>query len=217
MPETLQTFADIFAAYGYWVLFFGVMLENAGIPLPGETALLAAAFLASEAGGRTLHLPTIIAVTALGAIIGDNIGYWVGREFARKRINAGKRFLFLTPSRVLRAELYFAKYGALTVFFGRFVALLRIVAGPAAGVAGMAWWRFFIANAAGALVWATTIALVGYYAGGAWDAMHRWLGRGAWGLAGVVVAVFLTWHFVPYFIRAKPQPETNPEPPQSIT
>src|SRR5438034_1929694 len=139
MPESLQWFADLYAAHGYWVLFFGIMLENAGIPLPGETALLAAAFLASPEAGSRLHLWSVIIVASLGAILGDNLGYWVGRHWARKRINRGQRFLFLTPSRVLRAELYFVKYGAMTVFFGRFVALLRIVAGPAAGVAGLTW------------------------------------------------------------------------------
>jgi membrane protein DedA with SNARE-associated domain len=203
MPESLQWFADIYAVHGYWVLFFGIMLENAGIPLPGETALLAAAFLASPEMGSKFHLWSVIGVAALGAIIGDNIGYWVGREWARKRIENGKRFLFLTPNRVLRAERYFAKYGALTVFFGRFVALLRIVAGPAAGVAGMAWWRFFIANAAGAIVWATAISLIGYYAGGAWDALHNWLGNAAWIIAALVVFAVLFWHFVPHFFRAK--------------
>ena len=111
---------------------------------------------------------------------------------------------------MLRAERYFEKYGAMTVFFGRFVALLRIVAGPAAGVAGMTWWRFFIA--AGAIVWALAISLIGYYAGGAWDALHRWLGNAAWVIAGVVVLVVLGWHFVPYFFKAK-EPEATPAVP----
>ena len=209
-----QSLAQIEPMHGYLVLFFGVMLENAGIPLPGETTLLAAAFLSSPDSGGRLHLWTVIVVAALGAVIGDNIGYWVGREWARKRINAGKRFLFLTPSRVLRAERYFEKYGAMTVFFGRFIALLRIVAGPAAGVAGMAWWRFFIANAAGAIVWATAIGLVGYYACGAWEALHRWLGNAAWGLAGLVLLGVLLWHFVPYFLKDKEPIEAKPMPPE---
>ena len=217
MPESLQWFADLYATHGYWVLFVGIMLENAGIPLPGETALLAAAFLSSPESGGHLHLWTVMIVAASGAIVGDNLGYWVGRHWARERINRGKRFLFLTPSRVQRAERYFDKYGALTVFFGRFVALLRIVAGPAAGVAGMPWGRFFIANAAGAIVWAAAISLIGYYAGGAWEALHRWLGNAAWAIAGVVVFVVVAWHFVPYFLKsnelepiAPTQPPTTP-------
>jgi membrane protein DedA with SNARE-associated domain len=216
MPDTLQTFADIYAAYGYWVLFLGIMLENAGIPLPGETALLAAAFLAHPESGAHLHLWAVIAVAAAGAVVGDNLGYWVGREWARARIEQGRRFLFLTPGRVLRAEAYFAKYGAATIFFGRFIALLRIVAGPAAGVAGMSWPRFFLANAAGAVVWATAIGLLGYYAGFTWDALHRWLGRGAWALAGVVVLAVVAWHFVPYLINGKAKPGPSPVPPESV-
>jgi membrane protein DedA with SNARE-associated domain len=215
MPDTLQWFADIYAVHGYWVLFFGIMLENAGIPLPGETALLAAAVLSSPEAGSRLHLWSVILTAALGAIIGDNLGYWVGREFARKRIEQGKRFLFLTPKRVQRAERYFAKYGAMTVFFGRFVALLRIVAGPAAGVAGMAWWRFLIANAAGAIVWATAIGAIGYFAGGAWEALHRWIGNGAWILAAVVVLAILIGHFLPYFFKDKQPPDAEQNPSTS--
>src|SRR6185312_16197960 len=79
MPESLQWFADVYAVHGYWVLFLGIMLENAGIPLPGETALLAAAFLASPHAGGRLDLATVIVVAALAAIIGDNIGYAIGR------------------------------------------------------------------------------------------------------------------------------------------
>src|SRR5262249_48097103 len=146
--------------------------------------LLIAGHLASESGGRQLHLPYVLLVSFLAAVIGDNVGYWLGRLLARRRLARGQRFLFLTPQRFVRVEGYFERYGAATVFFGRFVALLRIAAGPSAGAAGMAWWRFLIANAAGALVWATTITLLGYYAGAGWETMHRWLGRFAWVVAG---------------------------------
>jgi membrane-associated protein len=214
MSDSLQTFADIYAVHGYWVLFVGVMLENAGIPLPGETALLAAAVLSHHGLDGRLHLWTVIAVATLAAVIGDNLGYWVGREWARARIARGKRFLFLTPGRVALAERYFAKYGAATVFFGRFIALLRIVAGPAAGVAGMAWWRFFLANAAGAVVWATTISLLGYFLGGAWESLHHWLGRGAWVLAGVVLLVAVVWHFAPNIFRRPAREQAQPTVPK---
>lgn len=212
MPDVVHAFTEFAATHGYWVLFVGVMLENAGIPLPGETALLMAGYLSSPAGGSHLNIWAVILVTFAGAVVGDNLGYWAGRELARRRLAHGKSFLFLTPARLVHAEAYFAKYGALTVFFGRFVALLRIVAGPAAGVAGMAWWRFFIANAAGAAVWATTIGLLGYAAGPAWESLQAWLGRGAWVAAGAVVLGVLLWHLVPWR-RRKPAttgPETAP-------
>ena len=189
--EFLKSCAE---TYGYPVLFAGVLLENAGIPLPGETALLIAGYLSCEAGGYRLHLWAVIVVACLGAICGDNLGFWLGRKLARPRLAAGKRFMFLTPARFLKAEQYFAKYGAATVFFGRWVALLRIAAGPAAGAAGMPWGRFLVANAAGAAVWATGIGLIGHFAGHAWQAIQTWLGRGAWFLAGAVLLAFVAWH-----------------------
>jgi membrane-associated protein len=178
----------------YVALFFGIMLENAGIPLPGETALLVAGYLSSEAGGYRLHLWAVVVVACLGAVVGDNLGFWLGRTLARPRLAAGKRFMFLTPARFQQAERYFAKYGAATVFFGRWVALLRIAAGPAAGAVGMPWPRFLLANAAGAAVWATGIGIIGHFAGHAWQAIQTWLGRGAWVLAGAVVLGFVVWH-----------------------
>jgi membrane protein DedA with SNARE-associated domain len=201
--NTLRELAEVSPWHGYLILFAGVMLENTGIPLPGETALLAAAFLASAAGGAHLNIWFVVLAAFTGAVIGDNLGYWIGRELARPRLAGGKRFLFLTPERMRMAEGYFARYGALTVFFGRFVALLRIAAGPAAGVAGMEWWRFFLANATGAAVWASAIGLIGYAAGPAWQQVHRWLGWSAWVLVGAVVLGALVWHVVPYLRRAR--------------
>jgi membrane-associated protein len=208
MSDVLQFLSGLSATHAYLLLFAGVMLENAGIPLPGETALLAAAYLSSAAGGAHLHIWLVIVSAFAGAILGDNLGYWAGRTFARKRLTAGKRFLFLTPERFAKVETYFEKYGALTVFFGRFVALLRIAAGPAAGAAGMPWWRFLLANAAGAALWAAVIGGLGYAAGPAWEELHRWLGRGAWVIAGLVVLSVIAWHAVPYLRR-----RLSPSPP----
>ncbi|HEX3149791.1 MAG TPA: DedA family protein [Gemmataceae bacterium] len=196
MSETVQQLLGDGSALAYVALFFGIMLENAGIPLPGETALLIAGYLSCESGKHVLHLWLVIPIAFLGAVIGDNLGFLLGRKLARPRLAAGKRFLFLTPERFLKAEVYFAKYGAATVFFGRWVALLRIAAGPAAGAAGMPWPRFLVANAAGAALWATAIGIIGYLAGPAWEALQRWLGRGAWALAGAVVLAFVAWKVI---------------------
>lgn len=193
MPDVLQRFLDAYAAIGYWALFFGVMLENAGLPVPGETALLVAGYLASPHGGSQLSVWAVMAVAVAAAVIGDNVGFWLGRVFARRRLARGKRFLFLTPERFRKAEVYFHRYGAATVFFGRFVALLRIAAGPAAGAAGMPWPRFLAANAAGAAVWVAVITALGYYFGHAWEALKLWLGRGTWAVVGAVVIGFVVW------------------------
>ncbi len=189
MDSTLQFFADHFATYGYPFLFFCVMLENAGIPVPGETAVLAAGVLASPAGGERLHLLGIIPTTFVAAVLGDNLGFWLGRRVARPRLQRRERFLFLTPKALKLAESYFDRYGTWTIFFARFITGLRVVGALAAGTAGMPWPRFLVANAAGAVAWAVTIAMVGYFFGHSWHLLHAWLGRGGLILLGAVVVV----------------------------
>jgi membrane-associated protein len=213
MADRLQEILSNGSFLAYVALFFGIMLENAGIPLPGETALLIAGYLSGPAGGDRLHLWAVIVVSFLAAVCGDNLGYLLGRKLARPRLAAGKRFWFLTPERFRQAEGYFAKYGMATVFFGRWVALLRIAAGPAAGACGLPWWRFFVANAAGAAIWATGVTLVGYFAGPAWEALQRWLGRGAWAALGIVVLGFVTWKVIRGARRRPPAP---PEPEKGV-
>ena len=146
MERVFESLIDWYATYGYPVLFFGVFLENAGLPVPGETAVLAASFLASRAGGEQFDLPLVMAVTCVAAILGDNMGYWLGRELARPRLVQGRRFLFLTPERLRGAESRFHRHGAWVIFMARFITGLRVVAAPAAGVLNMPWPRFFLAN-----------------------------------------------------------------------
>jgi membrane-associated protein len=209
MPDVQDLLANLTAVHGYCVLFAGVMLENAGIPLPGETALLAAGFLSSSAGEYRLHLWAVVTVAFTAAVVGDNLGFWVGRTWARPRLTCGRRFLFLTPDRFQAVEEYFKRYGSLTVFFGRFIALLRIAAGPSAGAAGMPWGHFLLANAAGAIIWAIAIGTLGYAAGPAWKAMQHWLGWGAWAAAGLVIFAFIVWR-VKQHLRRRPQSRTIP-------
>ena len=196
MATIFQTFADWYATHGYLVLFLGVLLENAGVPVPGETAVLVAAFLASPAGGAHFQLGLVIAVTTVAAILGDNLGFWLGR-LARPRLRRGRGFLLLTPQRLQQAEGYFARYGALTVFAARFIAGLRILAGPAAGAAGMSWPRFVLANALGAVTWAVAIGLLGYFFGRSWELIHHWLRWGSWVVLGVVVLALAIRRFWP--------------------
>ena len=194
--------------HGYWILGLVVLLENAGVPVPGETALLAAGYLTSPDGGQHLHIWAVVAVAFCAAIAGDNLGFWLGRRVARKRLDAGRRFLFLTPERMKIAERYFAKYGALTVFIARFITGLRVIAAPAAGASGMRWGRFLPANAAGALVWAVAMAFIGHFAGHAWEAMQHRLGQAAWVVLAVVAVGFVTWRVSTYLRRG-----SVPEPP----
>jgi membrane protein DedA with SNARE-associated domain len=192
MPDV----AELVEAHGYWVLGLVVLLENAGVPVPGETALLAAGYLTSPGGGGRLHLWAVVLVAAVAAAAGDNLGFYLGRRVARPRLAAGKRFLFLTPERMRTAEGYFHRYGTPTVFFARFVTGLRVVAGPAAGASGMRWGRFLVANAAGAVCWAVAIAVAGRAGGHAWEAVRHHLGAGAWVVLGVAGAAYLAWRVV---------------------
>src|SRR5262245_468927 len=154
MADAFQAFVDQYAEYGYPVLFAGVLLENAGLPVPGETAVLIAGFLCSPAGGARFHILPVITLTVIAAVIGDNIGFWLGQRFARPRLQTGRGFLFLTPKTLQMAENYFVRYGSWTVFFARFITGLRVVGALAAGTSGMAWPRFLLANASGAVAWA---------------------------------------------------------------
>ena len=167
--------------YGLILLFAIVALESFGVPLPGETALIAAAVLAEQGHFR---IETVIAVAALAAILGDNAGYWVGRTGGRKLIERAPLFHRYAPRILPPSERFFARHGAKTVFIGRFVALLRVTAAWLAGISHMPWWRFLAWNAAGGIVWAVGVGVVAYYFGrAAADAIAHY---GA--LGGIVIA-----------------------------
>jgi membrane protein DedA with SNARE-associated domain len=169
------------AVYGLVLVVIGV--ESMGIPLPGEVALVSAALLAA-AGALT---PEGVAISAsLGAVIGDSVGYVIGRRGGRALLERlGKRFpRHLGPAQLTRAEATFHKHGIWAVFFGRFVALLRILAGPLAGSLRMPYWKFFAANASGGIVWATGTTLVIYFLG---KVAEQWLSSFSWVLLAVAV------------------------------
>jgi membrane protein DedA with SNARE-associated domain len=148
--------------YGLIFLFGIVCLESAGAWLPGETALIAAAIYASNGH---LTITGVIAVAAVGAIIGDNIGYWLGREGGRRLLY---RYAFLRrfAERVMPpAERFFARHGGKAVFFARFFGGLRVTGAWMAGITRMTWWRFLFWNAAGGIVWAVGVGLIAFYGG----------------------------------------------------
>ena len=156
--------------YGLVLLFLLVGVEAAGIPLPGETALVAAAVLAHDHWG----IEWVIVVAAAGAIVGDNTGYWIGRVGGRKLIERFKFTRRYAERALPPSERFFARHGGKTIFLARFIALLRITAAWLAGVTRMSWWRFFLWNAAGGIVWATGVGLLAYWAGqAAADAVQR--------------------------------------------
>ena len=171
----------------YLVVGAVIGLESLGIPLPGEIALVSAALLASR---HTLDINPVGvgAAATIGAIIGDTIGYSIGRRFGMSLFERlGNRFpKHFGPGHVALAKRLFARWGVWAVFFGRFIALLRILAGPLAGALKMPYRHFLAANASGGLIWAGGTTAVVYYAG---LAAERWLSRFSW--IALVVAVLV--------------------------
>ena len=171
MPEWI---VDLFARYGYSVVFAGVFLENSGLPVPGETMLLAGAALAHY--GR-LSLPRVIVTATIAAILGDNLGFFIGRRAGRALIERHGWRVALTRPRLDQFNRFFARHGAKTVFIARFITGLRVFCAVLAGASPLRWPTFLFYNATGAVVWSTTIALVGYALGESWDRLERLVGR----------------------------------------
>jgi len=160
---SLATLQNALNSFGYAAVTLFIMIESSGIPFPGETMLLLASFYAAVS--HQLQIPLVIACAAFGAIIGDNIGYLIGRTGGRAFVLRFGKYVFIKPEHLARAEVYFAKHGDKTVFFGRFIAVLRAWAAFLAGVNHMHWRTFLIYNAAGGIVWATIFGTLGYVAG----------------------------------------------------
>ncbi len=137
-----NTLIDFIVSYGYWAVFIIVMLESAGIPLPGETVLVAASIYAATTD--QLEIGFIVLAAAAGAAIGDSIGYWIGRKFGFRILLRFGPYVGLGESRLKLGQYLFQKYGGGIVFFGRFVATLRMFAALLAGVNHFSWSRFLL-------------------------------------------------------------------------
>lgn len=183
----LSHLQPLVAQHGYWVVFLIVMLESAGIPLPGETILV----LASVYAGATSELSIVLVIgcAAAGAILGDNIGFWVGRTWGLKFLLRYGKLIHLPEQRLMLGQHLFARHGAKIVFFGRFVAFLRVFAALLAGVNKYKWPPFLFFNAAGGIIWAMIFGTGAYLFG---ESIHLVSGPlGAAALAGVVIGVLI--------------------------
>ena len=178
--------------WGYWIIFFGVMLENAGIPVPGETVLLISGFFASR--GRLSLFPVMILAIA-GAALGDNCGYWIGRRLGRRFLLRYGKYLLLNPKRLAALDQFFATHGNKTVAVARFITGFRVFTALFAGASHMAWPIFLSFNLIGAIVWSVVISLLGYFFGRSFDLLERWVsGAGlflAFAVLGLLIARFL--------------------------
>jgi undecaprenyl-diphosphatase len=192
MPGTLS---GLVASYGYAGLLFLVGLESLGVPLPGETALVTAAALAALGH---LSIYAVVATAIAAAILGDNGGYWIGRTGGVALVRRYGRFLHLNDAHLERARRFFERHGPKTVFFGRFIALLRTWAALLAGAGRMPYGTFMVYNALGGVCWAVMFGTLGYVFGRNLPQLERYIGQASLAtalLVALVVALGLAWRW----------------------
>ncbi|MBI3650909.1 MAG: DedA family protein [Acidobacteria bacterium] len=179
---------QLFHQYGYWIVFFGVMIENAGVPVPGETILLVAGFFASRHG---FNLWLVMLIAAVGAVLGDNAGYWLGRKAGRGFLLRYGKYVLLTEKRFTQMETFFHQHGDKTVLVARFITGFRVFTALFAGASHMNWSRFVLFNVLGAISWAVVMTLLGYFFGESWHLLEQYVKGAGWILAGAVVVALL--------------------------
>lgn len=187
-PTSLADLETLLGRWGYAVIFAAMLLENAGVPLPGETITLLGGY---AAGSGQLHLGGVMAAAAGGAVLGDNLGYWVGRRLGWPVMVRVGGWLGQRPEQLERLRQRFLQRAGLSVFLGRFVAVLRVLAGPLAGAVAMPYPRFLLCNLAGAVLWAGTMVSLAWL-WGRWIPIDRMLkGVVEFGLAALGLVVLL--------------------------
>lgn len=200
-----QILLEFFARYGYWTVFFGVMLENAGLPVPGETVLLFAGFLAYH--GR-IDLGRAILTAIAGATIGDSLGYLVGRLGGTALVRKYRGRFLISARRFDRAQAIFLKFGHWAVFVARFITGLRVIAGPLAGAFLMPYPRFLFFNFTGAVVWAITIGYVGFLFGSSWKQLGHLFHQVNMFTLGLIAAAGVIAGVV-YWVRRRARPSKS--------
>ncbi len=213
----LQILQNALHVIGYPAVTLFILVESAGIPLPGETVVLLASFSAATDG--ELSLPIIMACAAFGAIMGDTIGFYVGRTGGRRFAERFGRYFFLKIEHLDKAEKFFARHGAKAVFLGRFISPLRIWAALLAGMNRMPWRTFLVYNSLGGVIWAIYISLLGYFAGRTFhdhfDQVERiaktigWAGLGIFVLVGACAFLVLRIRQARHAHRANASQETD--------
>ncbi len=189
--QWIELFRPYVDDYGYIVLFFGVMAENASLPVPGETILIIAAFYSHHGH---LSLSYVILLATLGCILGDNISFYVGRKLGRHFITQYGKYLLITQNRLAFVEHFFEKHGDKTIFIQRWITGVRVIGALVAGTTQMPWPRFVLFNCLGAITWVTTISLIAYVFAVNLPLLLKIFGRSGWVLLGLVVAVGLYFY-----------------------
>lgn len=193
LPGFLATVGSYLGHYGYWAILLLVMVEDFGIPVPGETILIAGAIYA---GTGRLNVVGVGVVAFAAAVIGDNIGFVIGHFGGRALVLRWGRYAFLTEERLAKTERFFERRGAAVITIARFLEGLRQANGIIAGISGMHWLRFLAFNALGAALWVGTWVSVGYFAGNHITTVYGYITRYSYyaliaGALGVVAWIAL--------------------------
>jgi membrane protein DedA with SNARE-associated domain len=183
--------AAILSSWGYWGVFALVALESAGLPLPGETLLIGAAIYARLTGN--ISIGWIVLAAAGGAIVGDNLGYWIGRRYGVALVERYGARIGIGPEKFRLSQYLFHKWGGVVVFFGRFITILRILAALLAGANRTPLRQFMFYNAAGGVVWAASFGYGAYSLAAGFDAVEGAAARFAAG--ALLAALFLLWRY----------------------
>jgi membrane protein DedA with SNARE-associated domain len=183
---SLENLQELAHQYGYLAVFIGIALENTGLPIPGETITIVGGFLA---GSGELNYWFVLVSAILGAAIGDNLGYWIGRAGGWPLLLKVGKFFKISEHRLESARQQFIKNAPRAVFFGRFVALLRIFAGPMAGIAQMPYPQFLLCNFGGATLWATIMVTLSFFLGRLMPLPQLVQGIARFGILALIVAI----------------------------
>jgi membrane protein DedA with SNARE-associated domain len=204
----MASLQEVIGRWGYVVIFAAMLLENAGLPLPGETVTLLGGY---AAGSGQLNILGVMGAAAGGAVLGDNIGYWVGRRLGWGLILKVGRWLGQSPAQLEKLRDQFLRHAGKSVLLGRFVAVLRVVAGPMAGAVGMPYPKFLLCNVVGATLWATTMVSLAWL-GGRWIPVERMVkGVVEFGLGALVLVALIV--LLPRLLSRFEQQELAGEPP----
>jgi membrane protein DedA with SNARE-associated domain len=196
LPGFLNSLAGPLNHYGYWAVLLLVMIEDFGIPVPGETVLIAAAIYA---GAGRLNVVAVGVIAFAAAVIGDNIGFAIGHFGGRALVLRWGRYVRLTEQRLDKAEAFFDRHGSWIITIARFIEVLRQVNGIIAGITGMHWARFLAFNALGAALWVGTWVSLGYLAGNHIGTIYHYVTRYSLYLLialAVLAAAYITWRLL---------------------
>jgi membrane protein DedA with SNARE-associated domain len=195
---SLETLQEIARQYGYLAVFLGIALESLGVPLPGETITLVGGFLA---GSGELSYWLVLGSAMAGAVLGGSIGYWIGRLGGWALLLRAGRFFRITEEQLTQTKTQFSENAARAVFFGRFVAFLRMLASPMAGIAEMPFPQFMLYNIAGGAVWASVMVTLSFFLGRLvpLEQLSSWMAK----LGIVTLVLVIAWFAVPKWLESR--------------